>query len=215
MAQIREQAPTVRIYAGAGDTGLAETVLDNAQNENRSTANIVAYLKQQGLDGIAIDAERGGMPGVAQLVRQLSPAFKAAGLGIAVSVPWPMNGPANLYGDDAVAAFNLCVDAVELQDYSSAGTPADVQRWMDDGVRGAILMGGVSTENGDAQTSLADTVAWTTFALQHGLRGMFSWRLDNDHGAHGQEEDVDPTYTGAAAICNTVRTAGKATASAT
>lgn len=121
LTQIRTQAPGVLIYAGVGDTGLSATVLDNRRNNNRSTANIVAYLQQQGLNGIAIDSEQDGMTSVPELVSQLGPAFKQAGLGIAVSVPWPGNGPVGLYGDNAVAAFNQHVDAVELQDYSSKG----------------------------------------------------------------------------------------------
>ncbi|HEU4558026.1 MAG TPA: hypothetical protein VFS20_09260, partial [Longimicrobium sp.] len=43
LSQIRTQAPGVLIYAGVGDTGLSETVADNSANNNRSTANIVAY----------------------------------------------------------------------------------------------------------------------------------------------------------------------------
>ncbi|WP_041603539.1 hypothetical protein [Thioflavicoccus mobilis] len=65
-------------------------------------------------------------------------------------------------------------------------------------------MGGACTENGNAQTSLPDTEQWTRYALQNGLSGMFSWRLDNDHGTHGTEEDVDPTFTGAKSIYETV-----------
>lgn len=124
--QIRAQAPGALIYAGVSDTGLSATVADNNANGNRSTANIVAYLQQNGLNGINIDSEGGGM-------------------------------------------------------------------------------GGVATENGNAQTSLADTEAWTEYALKNGLRGMFSWRLDNDHGQHGTDEDVDPTFTGAKAIYDTVQ----------
>ncbi|MET0550989.1 MAG: glycosyl hydrolase family 18 protein [Xanthomonas sp.] len=204
LAQIKSQVPTAVIYAGVGDTGLADTVADNRSNANRSTANIVAYLKQHGLAGISIDAEGGGMPFVVELVGQLSASFKAAGLGIAVSVPWPADGPDRLYGKGAVAAFNQYVDAAELQDYSSLGTPQDAQVWLDAGVSAGILMGGVATENGDVQTSLEDTAAWTDYALQHGLRGMFSWRLDNDHGLDGENEDVQPTFTGAKTIYDTV-----------
>jgi hypothetical protein len=40
------------------------------------------------------------------------------------------------------------------------------------------------------------------------LRGMFGWRLDNDHGLQGQEEDVEPTFTGAKAIYDTVQAHG-------
>lgn len=204
LAQIRKQAPGVLIYAGVGDTGLSATVQDNQQNNNRSTANIVAYLKQQGLKGITIDAEGAGMPDVAQLVSQLGPSFKKAGFGIAVSVPWPGNGPVQLYGNSAVAAFNQNVEALELQDYSSADTPTDVPVWINAGVKASILMGGVCTENGNVQTSLSDTAAWTKYALQNKLRGMFSWRLDNDHGKPGGQEDEGPTFTGAQAIYDTV-----------
>lgn len=65
-------------------------------------------------------------------------------------------------------------------------------------------MGGASTENGGAQTSLQDTQSWTEYAVQNGLGGMFSWRLDNDHGTQGEEEDFDPTFTGAKTIYDTV-----------
>jgi hypothetical protein len=205
LAQLQAQAPYTPIYAGVGDTGLSATVADNRQNNNRSTANIVAYLGQQRLGGITIDSESDGMGDVVELVSQLSPSFKAAGLGIAVSVPWPGNGPVSLYGGNAVAAFNQYVDAAELQDYSSDGTPADAAVWIQAGVRAAILMGGVCTENGDVQTSLQDTAAWTLYAMQNNLRGMFSWRLDNDHGLQGTNEDVDPTFTGAKAIYDTAQ----------
>lgn len=50
-AQIQAQAPGVLVYAGVGDTGLAATVQDNNANNNRSTANIVNYLQQHGLQG--------------------------------------------------------------------------------------------------------------------------------------------------------------------
>jgi hypothetical protein len=203
VSQIRTQARGVLIYAGVGDTGLAATVQDNQQNNNRSTANIVAYLLAQGLNGITIDAESDGMQYVTTLVAQLSPSFRQNGLGIAVSVPWPGNGPVGLYGDNAVTAFNNYVDALELQDYSSADTPSDVPIWTSAGVKASILMGGVCTENSNVQTSLPDTAAWTQYAMQNGLRGMFSWRLDNDH-CKGSGEDQDPTFTGAQTIYDTV-----------
>jgi hypothetical protein len=211
LAQIREQAPGVLIYAGVSDTdsqaaaaAFLATVADNAAHDNRSTANIVGYLKQQGLNGISIDSEGVGMGAVAKLVSQLGPAFKAAGLGIAVSVPWPSRGPQNLYGPNAVNAFNQHVDALELQDYSSAGTPKDIGPWLSAGIPRSLLMGGVATENGGPQTSLQDTASWTQYALEQRLRGMFSWRLDNDHGRQGENEDVEPTFTGAKTIYDTV-----------
>lgn len=203
-AAIHEQAPTVSLYAGLGDTGLSATVVDNRTYGNRSTKNIVAYLLNNGFKGIAIDAENDGMSSVAELVAQLGPSFRAAGLGIAVSVPWPQLGPDNLYGSQAVAAFNANVDALELQDYSSLGTPADVPTWTRAGIKPTLLLGGVCSENSGVQTSLADTVTWTQYALNHGLRGMFSWRLDNDHGQDGEHEDVKPTFTGAKLIYDTV-----------
>jgi Glycosyl hydrolases family 18 len=207
--QILSQAPGVVIFAGLGDTGIADAVQDNNQNDNRSTKNIVAWLQDNGYSGISIDAENRTwpppyMPYVAEFVTQLGPSFRAAGLGIAVSAPWPGDGPDQLYGDAAVQAFNDNVDAVELQDYSSADTPTDAPVWTAAGVEASILMGGVCTENSDVQTSLPDTASWTQYAMQNGLRGMFSWRLDNDHGTHGTEEDVDPTFTGAKTIYETV-----------
>jgi hypothetical protein len=144
------------------------------------------------------------MSSVAELVTQLGQSFKAAGLGIAVSAPWPDRGPTRLYGSNAVQAFNENVEAVELQDYSALGTPDDVPVWTGAKVKASILMGGACTESSDVQTSLATTLSWTQYALQNGLRGMFSWRLDNDHGTHGTEEDVDPTFSGAKTIYNTV-----------
>jgi hypothetical protein len=202
--QILAQAPGVVIYAGLGDTGIADTVSDNNQYQNRSTKNIVAWLHAEGYSGISIDAEGDGMGSVAEFVTQLGPSFRGAGLGIAVSVPWPKTGPEGLYGSNAVAAFNANVDALELQDYSSYGTPNDVPAWTSAQVDAGILMGGACTENGNAQTSLADTRTWTEYALQNGLGGMFSWRLDNDHGTQGTEEDVDPTFTGAKTIYDAV-----------
>lgn len=202
--QILAQAPGAVIYASFGDTALDKTVEDNQQNQNRSTNNIVAWLQANGYHGISIDAEQGGMPYVAALVTQLGPSFKAAGLGIAVSAPWPQEGPSILFGSNAVEAFNDNVDVVELQDYSSSGTPEDAPVWINAGIKASMLMGGVSTENGSAQTSLSDTQSWTQYAMQNGLKGMFSWRLDNDHGTHGTDEDVDPTFTGAKTIYDTV-----------
>jgi hypothetical protein len=206
LSQIRAQAPGVLIYAGTdpGGTGLSDTVADNRQNKNRSTANIVSYLFGLGLNGIAIDAEEAGRDDVPELVTQLGPSFKAEGLGIAVSAPWPSSGPVDLYGEGAVDAFNQCVDAIELQDYSSGNTP-QATVWIDAGVHAAILVGGVCTENSGVQTSLRATTDSTLFALQKKLRGMFSWRLDNDHGLHGEEEDIDPTFTGAKTIYDAVR----------
>jgi hypothetical protein len=144
------------------------------------------------------------MSSVAEFVTQIGPSFSAAGLGIAVSAPWPGSGPVFLYGAGAIQAFNNYVSAIELQDYSSDSTPNDAPIWINAGIKAGILMGGVCTENSNVQTSLSDTQAWTQYALQNGLRGMFSWRLDNDHGTQGQEEDVDPTFTGAQTIYNTV-----------
>jgi hypothetical protein len=215
LTQIRRQAPDALIYAGTdpGGTGLSATVADNRRFNNRSTENIVAYLQQQGLNGIAIDAEESGRGDVAELVSQLGPRFKEAGLGIAVSAPWPSMGPAGLYGEGAVAAFNQHVDAIELQDYSSRNTP-NATAWIQAGVRAAILMGGVCTENSGVQTSLQNTAASTLFALKNQLRGMFSWRLDNDHGLQGQKEDIEPTFTGAKTIYDTVQAHGNGAFSA-
>lgn len=213
LAQIKAQAPGALIYAGVGDTGLLATVADNQQNNNRSTANIVAYLQQQGMNGITIDSEQfASMSAVPELVTQLGPSFQAAGLGIVVSVPWPANGPSGLYGANAVSAFNQYVDALELQDYSSMGTPLDVPVWINAGISADILMGGACTENGNVQTSLTDTAAWTQYALQKQLRGMFSWRLDNDHGQDGTSEDDNPTFTGAKTIYDTVQAYSNAAA---
>ncbi|HVZ39677.1 MAG TPA: hypothetical protein VHI13_10405 [Candidatus Kapabacteria bacterium] len=208
-SQILAQAPGVVIYAGLGSTGIVETVRDNNQHQNRSTANIVSWLQTNGYSGISIDAEDFGvMQSVPELVTQLGPSFRAAGLGIAVSVPWPGTGPEGLYGTNAVTAFNANVNALELQDYSSSGTPDDVPVWISAGVNADLLMGGACTENGNYQTSLPDTQSWTQYALEKGLGGMFSWRLDNDHGQDGTEEDVDPTFTGAQTIYNTVQSYG-------
>jgi hypothetical protein len=214
LAQIRAQAPGALIFGSSdpGGTNLSLTVADNRANGNRSTANIVAALQQQGLNGISIDAEESGLSDIPALVSQLGPSFKAAGLGIAVSAPWPGSGPEGLYGAGAVAAFNQFVDAIELQDYSASGTPRDVAVWIEAGVRKDILMGGVCTENSEVQTSLPDTAAWTKVAMQNQLRGMFSWRLDNDHGRQGQEEDVEPTFTGAKTIYDTVYGSGRTAA---
>ena len=66
--QILSQAPNVTIYAGLGDTGISEAVLDNQQNNNRSTASIVNWLLSNGYHGICIDAEGSGMSSVATLV---------------------------------------------------------------------------------------------------------------------------------------------------
>jgi hypothetical protein len=117
-------------------------------------------------------------------------------------------GPVQLYGGNAVNAFNENVDVVELQDYSSSGTPNDASVWTNAGIKTDILMGGACTENGGAQTSLENTKSWTQYAIKSGLKGMFSWRLDNDHGKHGTEEDVDPTFTGAKTIYDTVMNQG-------
>jgi Glycosyl hydrolases family 18 len=213
--QLLAQAPGVGVYASLGPgtyTGIVDAVQDNNQNDNRSTKNIVTWLRDNGYSGISIDAENTAwpppyMPYVPEFVIQLGPSFKAAGLGIAVSAPWPGEGPGTLYGDKAVQAFNDNVDAVELQDYSSTSTPVDAAVWTDAGVEASILMGGVCTENSDVQTSLSDTQSWTQWAMENGLRGMFSWRLDNDHGTQGQEEDVDPTFTGARMVYDTAASA--------
>jgi hypothetical protein len=203
-SEILTQAPGVLVYAGLGDTGIEQAVADNKANNNRSTDAIVSWLQTNGYKGISIDAENSGMPYVAEFVTQLGPNFRNAGLGIAVSAPWPGGGPTNLYGQDAVQAFNDNVNYIELQDYSSSGTPNDVPVWIKAGIKASILMGGVATENGGPQTSLADTQSWTQYAMDNGLGGMFSWRLDNDHGTDGEQEDVNPTFTGAKTIYDTV-----------
>ncbi|NVK41575.1 MAG: hypothetical protein HWE39_10060 [Oceanospirillaceae bacterium] len=102
-------------------------------------------------------------------------------------------------------AFNEHVDTVELQDYSSGNTP-NATVWIQAGVKAAILMGGVCTENSRVQTGIENIAAATVFALKSELRGMFSWRLDNDHGQQGQKEDIEPIFTGAKAIYDTVQT---------
>jgi len=200
--QIAQQSPGALIYVGLGSTGLAATVADNLAHNNRSTANIVAWLQANGYNGVSIDAEQASaMAFVAEFVTQLGPSFRAAGLGIAVSVPWPGSGPVGLYGQNAVQAFNENVNWLELQDYSSSGTPYDAPEWTNAGINAGILMGGVCTEPGNYTTSLSDTAAWTEYALKN-LGGMFSWRLDNDHSTGG--EDVDPTFVGAQTIYDTV-----------
>jgi len=204
-SQILAQAPDAAIYVGLGSTGLIETVSDNNENQNRSTANLVAWLQANGYTGISIDAEDAlVMKSVPEFVTQLGAAFRQAGLGIAVSVPWPGQGPTNLYGANAVLAFNDNVGALELQDYSSSGSPKDIPIWTQAGVNTNLLMGGVCTENGRAQTSLENTCSWTQYCFSKGVKGFFSWRLDNDHGKDGQTTDADPTFTGAKMIYDTV-----------
>ena len=201
--QLVSQAPGITVYAGLGDTGITDAVNDNNANNNRSTANIVSWLQQNGYQGISIDAESSGMTSVPEFVTQLGPSFKQAGLGIAVSVPWPGNGPSNLYGTNAVTAFNANVDYLELQDYSSyGGTPVNAPVWTKAGINPQLLMGGVCTEPGNYTTSISDTQTWTQSAISQGLGGMFSWRLDNDHSSGG--EDNNPTFAGAKTVYDTV-----------
>ncbi|MBS1512883.1 MAG: hypothetical protein JST86_18720 [Bacteroidetes bacterium] len=198
--QIQTQAPGARIYAGLGDDGLPETVADNNQNNNRSTGNIIQWLLNNGFNGISIDAEEGGKSSVLAFIKQIGPGFQAKGLGIAVSAPWPIIGPESLYGSDAVAVFNQYASAIELQDYSSDGTPEDAAVWIQAGIKPSLLIGGICTENSNVQTPLTDVTSWTQWAMQNGLGGMFSWRLDNDHGMDGEKEDQQPTFTGAKAL---------------
>jgi hypothetical protein len=201
LSQIAQQAPGVKIYAGLGSTGILDAVADNISNNNRSTTNMVSWLLANGYRGISIDAEDFDvMQSVPEFVTQLGPSFQAAGLGIAISVPWPGSGPVELYGNDAVTVFNQYAEALEFQNYSSSGTPSDDSLWISAGINVNILMGGICTENSDVQTSFSDITTWTQYAVGKGYKGMFSWRLDNDHGKNGQEEDVNPTFTGAIAL---------------
>jgi hypothetical protein len=202
-AQIVSQAPGAIIYSSLTDPLIPEAVQDNNQYNNRSTKNIASWLIANGYRGVSIDAESTGMSAVCDFVQQLSPVFRSNGLGIAVSVPWPGNGPTALYGSNAVQVFNEFVDKIELQDYSSPqGTPTDAPVWLQAGINPALLQGGVSTEIGAYTTPLPDVQAWTKYAMQAGLGGMFSWRLDNDH-TNGEEDD-QPTFTGAKMVYDTV-----------
>ena len=201
-AQIAQQAPGAIIYSSLTDPLIPEAVQDNKQFNNRSTKNIANWLVANKYRGVSIDAESTGMGSICDFVQQLSPVFRAAGLGIAVSVPWPDRGPAYLYGGNAVQVFNEFVDKIELQDYSSQGTPYDAQIWLKAGINPQLLQGGVSTEIGPYTTPLPDVRTWTKYAVQAGLGGMFSWRLDNDHTNGG--EDDQPTFTGAKMIYDTV-----------
>ncbi|AEV99574.1 hypothetical protein A4D02_27425 [Niastella koreensis] len=200
--QIAMQAPGAIIFSSLTDPLIPEAVQDNNQYNNRSSKYIASWLVANKYRGISIDAESSGMSAVCDFVQQLSPVFKPAGLGIAVSVPWPDQGPSGLYGNNAVAVFNEYVDKIELQDYSAQGTPADAQIWLNAGINPRLLQGGVSTEIGQYTTSLPDVQAWTQYAMNAGLGGMFSWRLDNDH-TNGEEDD-QPTFTGAKMIYDTV-----------
>ncbi|MBO0663920.1 hypothetical protein LQ948_14895 [Jiella sp. MQZ9-1] len=139
---ILNQAKNAAIFVGLGDDGIPEAVADNNANHNRSTNNIVAWLNGGGYSGVSIDAESQAMRFVAEFVTQLGPSFEAAGLKIAVSVPWPVRGPTAFYGPGAVQAFNAHVAVLELQDYSAAGTPSDVPVWIEAGVSAGLLMGG-------------------------------------------------------------------------
>ena len=56
--QITTQAPGVKIYAGLNDGGIKSTVVHNRMHNNRSTINIVKWLKANGYGGISIDAEK-------------------------------------------------------------------------------------------------------------------------------------------------------------
>lgn len=211
---ILEQAPGAEIFASTrpDDSGIREVVEDNRYHNNRSTTAIVDWLKANGYRGLVIDEEdRGVMKDVFKrdvphFIEQLGPSFKKADLDIVLSAPWPNDGPRELYGPRAVEVFKAHVTAIELQDYSSGGTSADANRWIAAGIPALMLLGGVCTERDSPQThnqtSLKDTKTWTKAALDKGLRGMFSWRLDNDHGGEG--EDVEPTFVGAKTVYETV-----------
>ncbi|MBO2623783.1 hypothetical protein I6M44_06740 [Shewanella algae] len=91
--QLLSQAPGIELYAGIGSEGIQASVASNKSDNNLSTRNIVSWLKDNHYTGINIDAEeREAMKQVAEFVTQLGPEFRAAGLGIAVSVPWPGKG---------------------------------------------------------------------------------------------------------------------------
>ena len=127
-------------------------------------------------------------------------------LDIIVSAPWPNRGPSDLYGPRAVEVFKAHVAAIELQDYSDSGTQKDAFAWIDAGMPAGKLLGGVCTERDSpgkhVQTSLEHTKACTKAALNMKLRGMFSWRLDNDYAAEG--EDNEHTFVGAKTVYQTV-----------
>lgn len=204
---ILEQAPGAAIFASTrpSKSGIRAAVEDNRLHNNRSTTAIVGWLKANGYRGLVIDEEDSDVMkdlfkrDVVHFIEQLGPSFKKAGLDIIVSAPFPNNKPSELYGPRAVEVFKAHVAAIELQDYSARGTKVDALTWINAGIPARMLLGGVCTER-DApgqhvQTSLEAIKIWTTAARDLGLRGMFSWRLDNDYAGTG--EDDEPTFAGA------------------
>lgn len=195
-SKIREQAPSVKIFAG---------IDPNANYGNcdaTCTTKVADYLTVNQLDGVNLDDEN-NLPLVPQLVKDLKTAFAGKGLEIAVSVPWPSNGP-SAYSSrafstaDVVDIFNRDVDAIELQDYSASGTRYDAAAWNRAGVPYGKLVGGVSSEVGGPYTQMNQVDEWTSFAKQKGMQGMFSWRIDNDTCT--SPSTSDPTFTTAKRI---------------
>lgn len=224
--ELRTGAPTAAIYVTVGDAGMVDCIADDRCAPNIAQHLVDQGLHGIEIDAEDLTVMRN----VPALVSQLGPAFRPKGLKISVSVPWnapptPAGfgadagcivdyvafGPC-LYGDDpaaVLATFAANVDAIELQTYSVANAPpnpdkiaVDASAWVHPGspVTFARLVGGISSEPGKYQTADSDIEAWTQFAADNGMQGMFSWRLDNDHTDPTKGEGIDPTYAGARAL---------------
>ena len=189
---------------------LASTQSSNlVYNDPDFPTTIVKFLTDNNFNGLDLDIESNTSI-IEPILKQLAPAFNKNNLILSVSVYLdPIN-----YGDLSYA------DLVGVQNYGAGDNNLDsfkttMTKWK--GFLGSYdkLLGGISSERcrfvsgactqNDAYTSSENVRAWSRYAIgldgdkcltliddDHKLKGMFSWRLDNDNSRKG--EDVNPTF---------------------
>lgn len=201
MSQARNLNPAIEIYLTVGGDG-GGTSYGGAAQDSGFAHRVRDFLTETGLDGLDVDWEQDlDRDLLNKLISNLSAELRDKNLGLTLDV-WP-------YVDAAYDMHLLSekLDAVNIMSYGTGLDLATIAKsYHEAGLPYKQMIGGIITDvgynqfGGTVDTLGADgtIAAKANFALEAGLAGMMSWRLDCDYISPDNPDY--PTYQGARAL---------------
>ena len=195
----RQNNPDLEIFivSNFGDS-LNDEYLAAAQDPDKFAGSVSAYLKEYDLDGYDMDWESGNIddysPQLTTLLAACHERLAADGKSargrpyLLTHTVWP-----GVESAATVAGLAGSVDQLNLMTYGTGDKydlPAYAASYNASGFPYDRMIGGIESERGysdgegpDTQESVAAKCAFTR---EHGMAGLFEWRIDNDMRPDGE-----------------------------
>jgi GH18 family chitinase len=204
VALCRQNNPDAMIFivSNFGEEELDPEYLLAADDPQKFADSVMDYVKEYDLDGYDMDWESGQIdtyaPQLTLLLTTCHDTFAAAGTNprgrswLLTHTVWP-----GVESPETVAGLRDSVDQLNLMTYGT-GDKYDLvsyaEAYHDAGVPYEMMIGGLESENGYTDNEGPDTQACVAakcrYVKEHGLAGLFVWRMDNDM----RPDNSPPTY---------------------